>query len=144
MTTYDGRLGGITHLSAEYVRKQIGISDVEWENCQQAMFKETSPPPISVSSTPSIARVHQNKFLTFEGWELIKEHKPEMAFAMLRRSFSIMEYNTPLKVPQQWLENNCVGFFFILHDERTVLFETDEDAVLFKLNFEGRSTEELF
>lgn len=79
------------------------------------------------------ASIRQSKSLSKTDMEWLKEKFPEVAFQMLRLTF----HHANMSSPNRWLEANCSGFYHCPNNSY-VSFEKDEDAVAFKMAFEGK------
>lgn len=93
-------------------------------------------PPVAVENTKT--SVIHDKQLIDEDWAFLRLHKPDLAWGMLRRAFNLKRDGNYISIPRDWLESRCSGFYYLANMER-VLFENEEDAVLFKMTFEGSS-----
>lgn len=79
------------------------------------------------------ASVRQSQALSGEQMLWLRDAFPDIALKMIRNSFHYANMNSPTV----WLRDNCSGFYH-MPNSSNVMFERDEDALLFKLAFDGK------
>ena len=75
-------------------------------------------------------KVEAVKELSDEDWEFLKANFPELSLRMMRLRFRCKF------VPVSWFKDNCCGLYYRSTSD-VVMFELDDDAVLFKMAFQG-------
>lgn len=78
-------------------------------------------------------KVRQVKALKPESMEWLRKAHPDIALKMLRNTF----HHSSLNTPNVWLSENCSGFYHA-PNSTNIMFELEEDAVLFKIAFDGK------
>lgn len=76
--------------------------------------------------------VRPDRELDEDDWKFVRSNFPDLAMQMMRLRF----YCTNMPSSNRWLEENCSGFYY-RPETSVILFEKDDDAVLFKTRFEG-------